>query len=128
MVPRAAGRPPYDPVRALKARMNRTGFPGGHLVRVLRGDRYGLKLGMVGFLRRWPDVADRLDASLGEALGIANAHILRSSVRMPPEAAASEGAAPSKGLLQGMEGAVSRRARYAQATTRCVKALMTNAK
>src|ERR1700712_3575742 len=51
-----------------------------------------------------PDAADGgLDAGLGEALGIANAQVLRSSVRMTHEPAAGKGLALMKSLLQGIE-------------------------
>jgi len=61
------------------------------------------------------DAADgRLDAGLGETLGVANAHILRPSVGMAHEPAAGEGPSLMKSLLQGVEDEVRpRRARHA---------------
>src|SRR3954454_8626394 len=51
-----------------------------------------------------PDAADGgLDASLSQPLGVANAHVLRPSVRMAHESTAGEGAALMKSLFQGIE-------------------------
>lgn len=53
-----------------------------------------------GFMVIIPDAADRLfDAHLGEALGVANAHVLLHAVGMTDEAAASEGRASSARVL-----------------------------
>jgi len=50
------------------------------------------------------DAADGgFDARLGEALGVADAHVLRSAVGMADQAAAGEGAALVQGLLQSIE-------------------------
>jgi hypothetical protein len=45
----------------------------------------------------------RLDACLGEALGIANADVLRAAVGMADEVTANKGAALVQGLIQGIE-------------------------
>lgn len=51
-----------------------------------------------------PDAAHgRFDARRGEALGVADAHVLRSAVGMADEAAAGQGAALVQGLIQGIE-------------------------
>jgi hypothetical protein len=43
------------------------------------------------------------DACLSEVLGVADAHVLRSTVRVTDEAAAGEGTALVQVLLQGVE-------------------------
>ena len=64
-----------------------------------------------------PDAAHRgLEARLRQALGVAQAHVLRSPVRVADEPAAGAGPALMEGLLQGVEDEVRpRRARDAPA-------------
>ena len=66
---------------------------------------------------RFPDAADGgFDSCLGEALGVADADVLRPAVGMADETAAGEGAALVQSLLQGIEHEVRPgRARYAPA-------------
>jgi hypothetical protein len=73
------------------------------LVEAVNGFREGVVI-------RISDAADRgFDACFDQALGVSNAHVLRSPVRMIDEAAFADGLPRMQGLLESIEHEVSPR-------------------